>query len=354
VLVSNVGFFSTIPNLCRKKKSLTFAKNYMSSNDTVYQTALRTIHIEIAALEALAASLEQDPDFLRCVAFIVASKGRLVVTGIGKSASVAQKIVATLNSTGQPSLFLHAADAIHGDIGMIQRGDIVLCLSKSGETPEIKVLAPLVKNFGNTMIAMTANRQSFLATTADFVLFTPIEREADPNNLAPTASTTAQMALGDALATALLAQRGFSSDDFARFHPGGALGKQLYLRVEDLYKNHGRPAVSIHAQLTEILLEISGKRLGATAVLDDDGQLTGIITDGDLRRMLERKDIDFYQLSANDIQTRSARSIMPDAMAVEALEKMRTNAVSQLLVLDDASNYLGMIHLHDLVKEGLI
>ena len=326
-----------------------------TTNDTPLQTAIHTIRIEIAALEALAASLENDPHFARCVEMIVQSKGRLVVTGIGKSASVAQKIVATLNSTGQPALFMHAADAIHGDIGMIQPSDIVLCLSKSGETPEIKVLVPLVKNFGNPLIAMTANRQSSLATGADFVLFTPIEKEADPNNLAPTASTTAQMALGDALAAALLTQRGFSSDDFARYHPGGALGKQLYLRVSDLYKNHGRPAVSTDARLPEVLLEISGKRLGATAVLDADGQLTGIITDGDLRRMLERGNSDDWnKLAANDIQTRSARSIGPDAMAVEALELMRSHSISQLLVLDEARNYLGMIHLHDLVREGLI
>lgn len=323
--------------------------------DTPLQTAIHTIRIEIAALEALAASLEHDPDFARCVEMIVQSKGRLVVTGIGKSASVAQKIVATLNSTGQPALFLHAADAIHGDIGMIQPSDIVLCLSKSGETPEIKVLVPLVKNFGNTLIAMTANQQSALALGADFVLFTPIEKEADPNNLAPTASTTAQMALGDALAAALLTQRGFSSDDFARYHPGGALGKQLYLRVSDLYKNHGRPAVGTDARLPEVLLEISGKRLGATAVLDTNGELTGIITDGDLRRMLERGGSDDWnKLTANDIQTRSARSISPDAMAVEALELMRSHSISQLLVLDEARNYLGMIHLHDLVREGLI
>lgn len=326
----------------------------MSLSNIPHQTAIRTIRIEIAALEALAVSLENDVDFPRCIEHISASRGRLVVTGIGKSASVAQKIVATLNSTGQPSIFLHAADAIHGDIGMIQSGDIVLCLSKSGETPEIKVLAPLIKNFGNTLIAMTANRNSYLAASADFVLYTPIEQEADPNNLAPTASTTAQMAFGDALATALLAHRGFSSDDFARFHPGGALGKQLYLRVNDLYKTHGRPAVNTDTQITEVLLEISSKRLGATAVLDDNGQLTGIITDGDLRRMLERRDLDWRHLTAGEIQTRTARSIDPSAMAVEALEVMRTHSISQLLVLDNAGNYLGMIHLHDLIKEGLI
>lgn len=327
----------------------------MSSAQIINETAIRTIRIEIDALEALAKAISATPDFTECVKAIAASTGRLVVTGIGKSASVAQKMVATLNSTGQPALFLHAADAIHGDIGMVQPNDLVLCISKSGETPEIKVLVPLVKNFGNPLIAMTANRDSFLSQQSDHLLWTPIEKEADPNNLAPTASTTSQIALGDALATALVALRGFSPADFARYHPGGALGKQLYLRVKDLCAMHGKPLVPSTATLPEILLEMSAKRLGATAVTDNTGQITGIITDGDLRRMLERESTTGWgALTAQDIQTRNPQTITPDAMAIDALEILRSRSISQLLVLDTAGNYEGMIHLHDLVREGII
>ncbi|MCC7245124.1 MAG: KpsF/GutQ family sugar-phosphate isomerase [Saprospiraceae bacterium] len=315
--------------------------------------AKQTLRIEADALHALAESLDDTSDFSRCVEDVAATRGRLVLTGIGKSAIVAQKIVATLNSTGTPSLFLHAADAIHGDLGMILPDDLVLCLSKSGETPEIKVLAPLVKNFGNRLIAMTAQRESTLARLADYVLWTPIAQEADPNNLAPTASTTAQMALGDALAVALLARRGFSAADFAKFHPGGALGKQLYLRVRDLCHQHGQPAVRPDADLATILLEISAKRLGATAVLNDAGHLLGIITDGDLRRMLQRSDMS-PDLKALDILTANPRIIHPDAMAVDALAQMRQYAVSQLVVVDETGQYLGMVHLHDLLREGLV
>ena len=251
-----------------------------------------------------------------------------------------------------PAVFLHAADAIHGDLGLIQPQDLVLCLSKSGETPEIKLLAPLVKNFGNPLIAMTANRQSTLAHQADYVLWTPIEAEADPNNLAPTASTTAQMALGDALAVALLTLRGFSSDDFAKFHPGGALGKQLYLRVRDLYLMHGRPVVAPDAPLQTVILEISSKRMGATAVLDEQERLLGIVTDGDLRRMLERQS-DFSGVTASDILTTQPKSISPDALAVNALALMRQHSISQLVVME-GDEYLGMMHLHDLIREGLV
>jgi arabinose-5-phosphate isomerase len=327
----------------------------MSSAQIINDTAIRTIRIEIDALEALAQAISATPDFTECVKAIAASSGRLVVTGIGKSASVAQKMVATLNSTGQPALFLHAADAIHGDIGMVQPNDLVLCISKSGETPEIKVLVPLVKNFGNPLIAMTANRDSFLAQQSDHLLWTPIEKEADPNNLAPTASTTSQIALGDALATALVALRGFTPADFARYHPGGALGKQLYLRVKDLCAMHGKPIVPATATLPEILLEMSAKRLGATAVTNTNGQITGIITDGDLRRMLERESTSGWgTLTAHEIQTPNPQTITPDAMAIDALEILRARSISQLLVLDDAGNYEGMIHLHDLVREGII
>ncbi|HMX39559.1 MAG TPA: KpsF/GutQ family sugar-phosphate isomerase [Saprospiraceae bacterium] len=316
--------------------------------------ARRTIQIEADALRALADSLDDSPDFMRCVEGIAASAGRLVLTGIGKSAIVAQKIVATLNSTGSPALYLHAADAIHGDLGMIQPADWVLCISKSGETPEIRVLVPLLKNFGNPLIAMTANRRSTLATQADYLLFTPIEQEADPNNLAPTASTTAQMALGDALAVTLLAHKGFSPEDFGKFHPGGALGKQLYLRVRELCALHERPVVGPDASLPEVILEISSKRLGATAVLDEAGLLLGIVTDGDLRRMLQRTpQVDFSRMRARDILSPSPKAISPDALAVDALALMRQHAIAQLLVLE-GNDYLGMVHLHDLVREGLV
>lgn len=326
----------------------------MQSEDarSIINTAQRTIRIEAEALLALADSLDDTTDFQACVEAIAASPGRLVITGIGKSAIVAQKITATLNSTGTPALFLHAADAIHGDLGMIRPYDLVLCISKSGETSEIRVLVPLVKNFGNPLIAMTANRQSTLARQADYVLWTPIEHEADPNNLAPTASTTAQMALGDALAVALLAYKGFSPDDFAKFHPGGALGKQLYLRVRDLYPLHERPHVGPAASLNEVILEISSKRLGATAVLDEREHLLGIITDGDLRRMIQRGG-DFSHLSARDILSAHPKSIEPDALAIDALTLMRSNSISQLVVMGDGK-YLGMVHLHDLVREGLV
>lgn len=315
--------------------------------------AQQTIRIEAAALLALADALDDTPDFETCVKSIAASPGRLVLTGIGKSAIVAQKIVATLNSTGTPALFLHAADAIHGDLGMIGPHDHVLCLSKSGETEEIKVLIPLLKTFGNPLIAMTANRQSTLGRQADYLLWTPIAQEADPHNLAPTASTTAQMALGDALAITLLSYKGFSTQDFARFHPGGALGKQLYLRVRDLYPLHGRPAVGPEATLHEVILEISSKRLGATAVLETDGHLLGIVTDGDLRRMLEREAVDYGALHAHDLLTPAPKCIAPNALAVDALALLRQYAINQLVVLEEG-RYLGMIHLHDLVREGLL
>ena len=316
--------------------------------------ARRTIQIEADALLALAESLDDSTDFVRCVEAVAASQGRLVLTGIGKSAIVAQKIVSTLNSTGTPALFLHAADAIHGDLGMIRPFDLVLCISKSGETPEIRLLVPLLKNFGNPLIAMTANRQSTLARQADYLLWTPVEQEADPNNLAPTASTTSQMALGDALAVALLAHKGFSPEDFGKFHPGGALGKQLYLRVRELCALHERPVVGPDTPLHDIILEISSKRLGATAVLDDAGHLLGIVTDGDLRRMLQREGPqDFASIRARDILSPSPKSIGPDALAVDALALLRQYSITQLLVLE-GNDYLGMVHLHDLVREGLV
>lgn len=323
----------------------------MTSEGIIRKTALRTLEIETAALKALEQSIDQG--FEACVKAVYECQGRLVVTGIGKSALVGQKIVATLNSTGTPALFMHAADAIHGDLGMIQPSDFVLCLSKSGETPEIRVLVPLLKNLGNPIIGMVGQRASYLGRHATYVLRTPVDREADPNNLAPTASTTAQMALGDALATSLLALRGFSPQDFAQFHPGGALGKQLYLRVSDLYPQNEQPAVREGDTLQQTILEMTSKRLGATAVLNEDGRLCGIVTDGDLRRMLERGN-GFDNLLARDIMTASPKTIAEHSMAVKALQIMRKNSITQLVVTDKNGDYMGFVHLHDLIREGLI
>ncbi|MBC7777117.1 MAG: KpsF/GutQ family sugar-phosphate isomerase [Phycisphaerae bacterium] len=321
--------------------------------DPILDIARHTIRLEAEALLALANSLDDSPDFQRLVEDVAAApSSRLVITGIGKSAIVAQKIAATLNSTGTPALFLHAADAIHGDLGMVQPADFVICLSKSGETPEIRVLAPLVKNFGNPLVAITANRQSSLARQANYLLYTPIEQEADPNNLAPTTSTTSQMALGDALAVALLSKKGFGSEDFAKFHPGGALGKQLYLRVQDLYTLNERPVVGPDATLPEVILEISSKRLGATAVVTREDELLGVITDGDLRRMLQRGG-DFNVVCARDILSPAPKSVSPDTLAVNALALMRQHSISQLLVVDNG-HFLGIVHLHDLLREGLV
>ncbi len=322
----------------------------MENQELILSTAQQTIDIEINALLALKNAF--DEHFVKAVQAIAKSKGRLVVTGIGKSAIVAQKIVATMNSTGTPSIFMHAADAIHGDLGMIQPNDVLICISKSGDTPEIKVLVPFLKNFGTALIAMVSNRDSFLGKNANYILHTPIEKEADPNNLAPTASTTAQMAMGDALATALLALKGFSSQDFAQFHPGGALGKQLYLRVKDIFPLHEKPKVTPDADIKKIILDISSKRLGATVVTDTNDQVLGIITDGDLRRMLAKYE-HFNHIQAQDIMSKTPLSILPDAMAVEALEIMRSRNITQLIVAQD-NTYLGMIHLHDLLKEGLV
>ncbi len=322
----------------------------MNREKLITKTALDTIRIEKDTLSLLSASVNNE--FIRCVQAIADSKGRLIVTGIGKSALVGQKITATLNSTGTSSAFMHAADAIHGDLGMITPDDLVLCLSKSGETPEVKVLVPLVKNLGNLLIGMVANVDSFLGKQADFVLHTPVDQEADPNNLAPTSSTTAQMVLGDALATALLALKGFSPKDFAQYHPGGALGKKLYLRVADLVARHDAPKVNEKASISEIIVEMTGKRLGATAVLDQNNQLIGIITDGDLRRML-KNNASFDQLNASDIMSRQPKCINEGALAVKAFELMRKHSISQLVVMRN-DEYIGMVHMHDLMQEGLI
>ncbi len=317
----------------------------------ISEIARRTIELEAQSIEGLKAAI--NADFEKAVTAIAGCTGRLVISGIGKSAVIAQKIVATLNSTGTPSIFMHAADAIHGDLGMVQEQDIVLILSKSGESPEIKVLVPLIKNFGNTLIAMVGNTQSYLARQATLILDTTVEQEACPNNLAPTSSTTAQLVMGDALAVCLMELKGFQPDDFARFHPGGTLGKKLYLRVADLYPSNEKPAVGPTTQLQDVIMEMTQKRLGVTAVTDTTDQLLGIITDGDLRRML-RKNIGFDKnLQAADIMTTQPKTIGPDALAVEALDLLRKHEITQLAVVEEG-RYLGMLHLHDLIREGLL
>jgi len=278
--------------------------------------------------------------------------GRLIVTGIGKSAIIGQKIVATLNSTGTPAIFMHAAEAIHGDLGIIQPEDVILCISNSGNTPEIAVLVPFFKRQGNKFIALVGNTNSFLAKEADVVLNCSVEREACPNNLAPTCSSTAQLAMGDALASCLIELRGFSSEDFAKFHPGGILGKRLYIKVRDLYKFNEIPMVSPEALMPDVILEISGKRLGVTAVMEN-GKLTGAITDGDLRRMLQKYP-DYSKLHAKDVMTPNPKTITEDILAVEALEIMKTKNITNLFVVDHWGRYLGVLHIHDIIKEGIV
>ena len=317
---------------------------------SIKQAALRTIKLEADSI----AQLEQyiNDDFVKAITMIAASKGRVIISGIGKSAIVAQKIVATLNSTGTPSVFMHAADAIHGDLGMIQKEDVVMIVSKSGVSPEIKVLLPMIRNFSSTLIAMVGNTESVLAKQADIILNTTVSQEACPNNLAPTSSTTAQMVMGDAVAVALMEVKGFSSEDFAKYHPGGTLGKRLYLRVQDLFIHNEQPKVAADAPLKEVIMELTSKRLGATAVVDNDNKLLGIITDGDLRRMLE-KNMPTEKIIAKDIMTKNPITIDADALAVEALDILRTHDITQLIVTDEFQ-YRGFIHLHDLVKEGII
>ena len=321
----------------------------LKTTEEIRQIALQTISDESAAIEGLKKSINQD--FVRCVELILQSNGRVVVTGIGKSANIAAKIVSTLNSTGTQAVFMHAADAVHGDLGMIRQEDIIICLSKSGNTPEIKVLVPLLKLMGNKLIALVGNVDSYLAKQADVVLDTTVPREACPNNLAPTSSTTAQLVMGDALAVALLECRGFTAGDFARYHPGGALGKRLYLRVADLYINNERPEVAPGTGIREIILEISSKRLGCTAVTENS-DLRGIITDGDLRRMLQGN-TDVTSLKATDILSAHPLTVPPDALVSDALDLMRSRNITQLLVVDN-EKYLGVVHLHDILREGII
>ncbi|MFD2727439.1 KpsF/GutQ family sugar-phosphate isomerase [Hyunsoonleella rubra] len=321
----------------------------MNNKARIIETARQTIDMESKAISNLATHL--DDDFADAVELIFNSKGRVIITGVGKSAIIAQKIVATLNSTGTPSIFMHAADAIHGDLGLILKDDVVICISKSGNTPEIKVLVPLIKMAENKMIAITGNVASFLGQQADHVLNAFVEKEACPNNLAPTTSTTAQIVMGDALAVCLLEKRGFSSNDFAKYHPGGSLGKKLYLRVNDIASVNRKPQVNANASIKDVIVEISEKLLGVTAVLEN-GSIVGVITDGDLRRMLSRTD-DFSSLKAKDIMSKNPKRISSDAMAIDAKEVMEDNGISQILV-EDNGKYGGVVHLHDLVKEGII
>ena len=312
--------------------------------------ARECIKIEQNALFSLTKHLDNNLE--NSVKSIILNHSRIVVTGIGKSALIGQKIVATMNSTGSSAVFLHAADALHGDIGMLNKNDHLCCISKSGETEEIKLLLPIVKSIGCKIISITANKASYLAKQSDYILYTPIELEADPNNLAPTASTAAQMAMGDALAICLMYERGFTPADFAKFHPAGSLGKQLYLHVYDVYPMHGRPNNKPDDKLNAVILTMSKNRLGATVITDENEKIMGIITDGDLRRMLEKAE-DFSKYKAIDLMNANPKTIEADALAIDALELMRNNSISQLAVTQ-SGNYVGMVHLHDLVKEGLI
>ena len=321
----------------------------MSTIETILATAKKTLLSESKSIENLVNYL--DEDFAKSVTEIYNTKGRLVITGIGKSALIAQKIVATLNSTGTPSLFLHAAEAVHGDLGMVRPEDIVICISKSGNSPEIKVLAPLLKRFGNTLIGMTADKNSFLGKESHYILHAYVESEACPNNLAPTNSTTAQLVLGDALAVCLMELRQFKSEDFAVYHPGGALGKKLLLRVKDMLDTTNAPQVAPDASIKKVIMEISEKRLGVTAVIEND-HVIGIITDGDIRRMLNNSDT-FTDLTAKDIMTKHPKHISSNLLVSEALNILENNSITQLVVMD-GQVYKGILHLHDILKEGIV
>ncbi|MCL6272788.1 KpsF/GutQ family sugar-phosphate isomerase [Muricauda sp. 2012CJ35-5] len=321
----------------------------MDETQSILSTAKRTLETESKAILKLVEQL--DEQFAAAVQYILKSEGRVVVTGVGKSAIIASKIVATLNSTGTPAIFMHAADAIHGDLGTIQNNDVVVCLSKSGNTAEIKALLPLIKKGKNKLIGITGNMDSVLAKQADFVLNAHVEKEACPNNLAPTTSTSAQLALGDALAICLLELRGFSSADFAKFHPGGALGKKLYLRVADIVLNNQKPQVSVDSGVKEVIVEISEKMLGVTAVMDGE-DVVGVVTDGDIRRMLSKYD-NIGELTAKDIMTKNPKSIEVDTLAVKALKMLQDNGISQLLAFDNGT-YSGVVHIHNLINEGIL
>ena len=320
----------------------------MKSLFDIKKIAKETITIQVAAVAKLESSINDD--FANAINLILSIKGRLIVAGIGKSANIANKMVATFNSTGQPAVFLHAADAIHGDLGNIQEGDVVIFISKSGNTPEVKALVPFIKNMGNKIIALTGNPKSFLAIKSDFILDVSVEKEACPNNLAPTSSTTAQLVMGDAIAVSLLACKDFTEEDFARFHPGGILGKRLNIKVQDLISDY-TPKVNPNASINEVIIEISQNRLGITAVLNDK-KLAGIITDGDLRRMLENEK-DISSLCAKDIMSCDPKITKPEDLAYNALKEMEQNNITQLIVIK-SEKYLGVIHIHDIIKEGII
>lgn len=311
--------------------------------------AIETLDIEAKAIENLKQFINND--FAKCIELLVDTKGHVIVTGIGKSAIIAQKMVATFNSTGTPAAFMHAADAIHGDLGIIQKDDVIICISNSGNTPEIKLLAPLLKNGGNKLIAMTGNTTSVLAKHADFVLNTSVEKEACPNNLAPTSSTTAQVAIGDALAVCALKLRGFTENDFAKYHPGGALGKKLYLKVGEMYQSNAKPEVVLNDTIEKVINVMTSGRLGATAVLDKN-KLVGIITDGDLRRMMQGNKT-WQKLIAKTIMSNNPRTVEKDMLAADAFLLMKANNISQIIVTDK-NKYLGFVHLHDFLREGII
>lgn len=321
----------------------------MKTNSEIKNIAINTLKTEAEAVLKLTEHINDD--FVMVVTEILNIKGRVIITGIGKSAIIAQKIVATLNSTGTPAIFMHAADAIHGDLGMLQSDDLVIAISKSGSSPEIKVLIPLLKQLGNKLIALVGDINSYLAKQADYILNTTVEKEACPLNLAPTTSTTAQLAMGDALAISLLECRSFSNTDFARYHPGGSLGKQLYLKVGDLAVQNEKPSVLIHDSIKKVLVEITKNRLGAAAVLEND-TIVGIITDGDIRRMIENHE-NIANLTAKDIMGVNPIKIQKDELAVNALGLLRQNHITQIIVID-GEVYAGIIHLHDLLKEGII
>lgn len=321
----------------------------MKTNKNILEIAKKTIESESKSIAKLADLLTDD--FLKAVEIIYNSKGRLVVAGIGKSAIIAQKIVASMNSTGTPSLFLHASEAIHGDLGMVQPDDIVICISKSGNSPEIKVLVPILKHFGNSLIAITGNTTSFLAKGADFILDTTVESESCPNNLAPTNSTTAQLVMGDALAVCLMELREFKAQDFAKYHPGGALGKKLLLRVGDMLDQSHKPEVTPDTNIKKVIFEISEKRLGVTAVIENN-KVIGIITDGDIRRMLNNNDT-FAHLTAKDIMTKNPKTIQLSSMVTDALNILEDFSITQLIVTDH-EEYKGVLHLHDILKEGIV
>lgn len=337
-------------------KDTTFFNTYkfyntcvLISNQQIIDAAKKTILSESESIAKLTSFI--DDDFAQITQLIYSSSGRLIVTGIGKSAIIAQKIVATMNSTGTPSIFLHASEAIHGDLGMVQAGDVVICISKSGNSPEIKALVPLLKRFGNILIGMTGNTTSFLAKGSDHILNTTVDAESDPMNLAPTNSTTAQLVMGDALAVSLMEMRGFTAADFAKYHPGGALGKRLLLRVADMLEQSHKPEVSSSETIKKVIFEISEKRLGVTAVVENT-EVIGIITDGDIRRMLNERD-SFSDLNARDIMTKNPKTIQTSAMVVDAFNLLEDNKITQLVVLE-GTEYKGILHLHDILKEGIL